>query len=81
MLTMAGLLSPLCVCICLPYLRGHRKRDDLIYGLFSISKHRLLDICGLADKQQLARSYEHIKIGRESYNSNYLHPRDESELL
>ena len=81
MLTMAGLSSPLCVWICLPFLRGQRKRGDHFYGLFSINKHRLSDICGIPDKQPLARSCEHMKIRRESYDSNEVHSGDESELL
>jgi hypothetical protein len=70
-LMLVGLLSPLSVWIFIPFLRGQRKREDHFYGLFSISKLRLFAICGLPDEQHpIARSYDHVKIRRESYDSN-----------
>ena len=71
LLMIAGLMSPLSVWACLPFLRGKHRREERFYGLFSLGKHRLMDICGLSEEQfPLKMQFSHLSIRRESYDSN-----------
>mmetsp|Transcript_5881 Transcript_5881/g.12216 ORF Transcript_5881/g.12216 Transcript_5881/m.12216 type:complete len:703 (+) Transcript_5881:121-2229(+) len=69
LLMLFSILTPLSVWVFLPFLRGGRDRNDGCYGVFRMSKRRLLGICGA--KNDARSSYDHVRA-HESFDSEFV---------
>ncbi|KAL3789604.1 hypothetical protein HJC23_003153 [Cyclotella cryptica] len=72
LLMLASLATPLSIWICLPFLRGQRRREDRFYGIFYMGKNRLKGICGFPDEHPVTSSYDHVNESTEIFDNNQL---------
>ena len=66
---LASLMTPICIWFFLPFLRGHRSRDDHFYGILSCNKNRLFGVCGVVedDVDNNSRSQLYGQVDGESF--------------
>ena len=89
LLMLAGMATPICVWLFLPFLRGKRNRDDHFYGLTSCTKNRVFGICGAqedyndhlrVDGHQLYGHVEGEGFASEAGNGSIIAHGDDVEL-
>lgn len=75
LLMLASLMTPICIWFFLPFLRGHRSRDDHFYGILSCNKNRLFGVCGVVedDVDNNSRSQLYGQVDGESFASEATH--------
>jgi hypothetical protein len=67
LLLLASLVTPICIWLFLPFLRGNYDRSDRCYGILSCSKSRFFGICGASAEMDHVHNraggsqlYEHV---------------------
>jgi hypothetical protein len=74
LLLLASIVTPMCIWLFLPFLRGNHNRSDKCYGILSCNKRRLLGVCGALEDVDITHHcdgpqlYEHVD-GQRTYNN------------